>query len=520
MKRRKFLKNASLSFPMILGGVQLGSVAYSQKLARLTNSNEETDRVLVLIQLNGGNDGLNTLVPLDQYDNLYNVRKNIIIPENKLLKMRGYELGLHPSFDKINGLFDDRLVGIIQNVGYPLPNKSHFRSTDIWTSASSATDVVTTGWLGRYFDNIHPDYPDGYPNQNAPDPIAVTVGSLVSNTCQGPVVNMSIPVANLSSFKELTGESDTTLPDTPFGKELGYVRESIRQTNAYNETLAAAADKGRNTVTYPVKNENKLAYQLGIVAKLISGGLKTRVYVVNLGGFDTHSAQADSDVTKGKHASLLNDISEAVYLFMQDLQSQNLQDRVAGMTFSEFGRRIKSNESKGTDHGEAAPMFFFGNRVNPRIFGDNPEIENIEAKTNVPMQYDFRSVYGSVMQDWFGTEPAVIRDVLMTDYEYIPIFNRQAVVTGFDEPVKQEYLGQNYPNPFKDATNIPFKSIGDRVQLRLLDERGAVVATLINRTLSRGRHVYRLTRNGLPPGIYIYELKIRNTFYRKKLVIQ
>ncbi len=506
---------------MILGGVQLGSVAYSQKLARLTNSNEETDRVLVLIQLNGGNDGLNTLVPLDQYDNLYNVRKNIIIPENKLLKVRGYPIGFHPAFDKINGLFNDRLVGVIQNVGYPLPNKSHFRSTDIWTSASSSTDVITTGWLGRYFDALHPDYPDGYPNQNTPDPIAVTVGSLVSNTCQGPVVNMSIPVTSLNAFKELTGETDTPLPDTPFGKELGYVRESIRQTNAYNETLSAAADKGSNAVTYPPKNENKLAYQLGIVAKLISGGLKTRVYVVNLGGFDTHSAQAEADVTKGKHATLLKYISEAVYLFMEDLKAQKLQDRVAGMTFSEFGRRIKSNESQGTDHGEAAPMFFFSSRVNPRIFGKNPKIEkDIAPKTNVPMQYDFRSVYGSVMQDWFGTDPSVIREVLMTDYEYIPIFNRDAVITGFEEPAEEQYLGQNYPNPFKDTTNIPFRSIGGNVQLRLLDERGATVSVLIDRDVARGQHVYRLSRSGLKPGVYIYELRIRDTFYRKKLVVR
>jgi len=215
----------------------------------------------------------------------------------------------------------------------------------------------------------------GYPNDDAPDPLAITVGSLVSNTCQGPVVNMSIPVDNLTSFDQLTGETDDTLPDTAYGNELGFIRESIRQTNAFNTVLSEAVKKGSNKVNYPSKSENKLAFQLGIVAKLISSGLKTRVYVVNLGGFDTHSGQVDlSDNTMGKHASLLKKLSESVHLFMEDLEVQKLQDRVVAMTFSEFGRRIKSNESSGTDHGEAAPMFFFGSKVNPMVFGSNPVI--------------------------------------------------------------------------------------------------------------------------------------------------
>ena len=161
MKRRSFLKNIAISFPITLGGVQLSSIAYSQKLARLTNSAAESDRVLVLIQLNGGNDGLSTLTPLDQYDNLAYVRRNLTIPENKLLKLRKSELGFHPAFEKIEGLFHDHLVGVIQNVGYPDPNKSHFRSTDIWTSASESSVVDSTGWLGRHISIEHPDYPSG-----------------------------------------------------------------------------------------------------------------------------------------------------------------------------------------------------------------------------------------------------------------------------------------------------------------------------------------------------------------------
>ena len=520
MRRRHFLKNAAISIPVMVGGVQLSTIAYSQKLARLTNNSEESDRVLVLIQLNGGNDGLSTLVPLDQYDNLVSVRKNVLIPEAKLLKLRNYELGFHPSFEKINGLFHDHLVGVIQNVGYPEPNKSHFRSTDIWTSASDSSVVDSSGWMGRHLQNEFPEYPTGFPNNDTPDPLAITVGSLVSNTCQGPSVNMSIPVENLSSFDQITGGEEGQLPDNPYGRELGFVREAIRQTNAYNTVLSDAVQRGENKITYPSKSENKLAYQLEIVARLISSGLKTRVYVVNLGGFDTHSSQVDeSDPTLGKHADLLTNISEAVHLFMQDLDAQGLQDKVVGMTFSEFGRRIKSNESYGTDHGEAAPMFFFGNQVNSVVFGRNPEIDkDIDSKANLPMEFDFRSVYGSVMEDWFGTPRNVVERVLSMEYEYIPILRRGAIVTGLKEASEKQILGQNYPNPFSSETDIPYFSKGGRVEIRLYHQSGQLVAELINQEQDRGKNLYRLTRKNLKSGVYIYELKHLGKSYRKTLI--
>ncbi len=521
MNRRGFLKNTAISFPMVLGGIHISALGYSQRLARLTNTASETDKVLVLIQLNGGNDGLNTLIPLDQYDNLLEARKNILVPEEQLIKVRRYPLGFHPSFEKIGDLYHNHLVGIIQSVGYPEPNKSHFRSTDIWTSASASSVNDSSGWIGRYLDTEYPGFPQGYPNNDAPDPLAITVGSLVSNTCQGPAVNMSIPVNNLSSFDQLTGGTDGSLPDSVYGNELGFIRESIRQTNAYNTVLSDAVKKGSNKVSYPSRSENKLAYQLGIVSKLISSGLKTRVYVVNLGGFDTHSTQVDlSDNTQGEHASLLKKLSESVHLFMEDLEAQKLNDKVVAMTFSEFGRRIKSNESSGTDHGEAAPMFFFGSQVNPMVFGTNPVIEKgISSKDNIPMQYDFRSVYGSVLQDWFGTSSTEIKSLLNTDYKYIPILRRGAIVTGIDETIDLEYLEQNYPNPFNSVTSIPFKSLGGKVEMRLYNQRGQMVRLLIDKYVARGNHNFTLNKNGLKAGVYIYELKIKTGSYKKTLIV-
>ena len=212
-------------------------------------------------------------------------------------------------------------------------------------------------------------------------------------------------------------------------------------------------------------------------------------------------------------------ISEAVHLFMNDLELQNLQDKVVAMTFSEFGRRIKSNESYGTDHGEAAPMFFFGNQVNPIVFGTNPLIDRqVSSKDNLPMEYDFRSVYGSVLEDWFGTPRPVIESVLSFQYEYIPILNRQAVVTNLLEPTVVKNLGQNYPNPFSVYTEIPFRSRGGHVNLKLYDQNGQLVSELINRDFSRGDHIFRLERSNLRTGVYIYELNHLGISYRKTLL--
>ncbi|MDH3710905.1 MAG: DUF1501 domain-containing protein, partial [Cyclobacteriaceae bacterium] len=360
MKRRTFFKRSMpLTLPLWVGGFPINVSGHSL-FDSLAATAGETDRVLVLIQLNGGNDGLNTVIPLDQYQNLSKVRTNVLIPKNQVLSLDG-KLGLHPSMTGMLELSNQDKLCIVQSVGYPNPNLSHFRSTDIWTSASSAEEIVNSGWLGRYLEQKFEGFPEGYPNEEMPDPLSLTIGPIVSTTCQGPVNNMGMAITSTEAFSQLLTGGVDEAPDTPAGHELIYIRQIIQQTQVYLETIQNAASKANNlSPLYPEPGVNGLSDQLKIVAQLIAGGLKTKVYVVNIGGFDTHANQVvQGNPLQGAHANLLNRLSEAVFAFQDDLDKLGVEERVLGMTFSEFGRRIGSNSSFGTDHGAAAPQFLF-----------------------------------------------------------------------------------------------------------------------------------------------------------------
>lgn len=510
MKRRNFLKTATaISAPVFLNGVQVAAMANSSLFPLINNT--DNDRVLVIIQLNGGNDGLNTLVPLDQYDRLMPVRENIMIPQSKLIPL-GNSIGLHPSMSAMKNLHDNGNLSIIQGVGYPNQNRSHFRSTDIWISASDAAEFISTGWLGRYFDPKHSTFPEGYPNEDNPDPIAITIGSLVSETCQGVSANFSMAIRDVDALAPLSEGAGDTLPDNIYGKQLGFLRNAIAQTNAYGETILQAADKGNNLSTlYPENGTNDLADQLKIVANLISGGLQTKVYIVSLGGFDTHGDQViGSDTTNGEHATLLEKLSVAMNAFQDDLQQLGLAERVVGMTFSEFGRKIQSNGSLGTDHGSAAPLFVFGNCINPSIIGDNPIIpEEVSVQDGVQMQFDFRSVYASILMDWFEASESDVRNFLFSDFQYLPIIQgcEQTTTSTIDVSPTEQLKVTTYPNPFTTQVTLQFETKEEWIKLSLFDSRGSVVALLTNQRYSRGNHQITFNSEHLAAGNYYFHLQ-------------
>ena len=214
MKRRNFLRNSALStVPVMLNGMKLSAVPFPF----LFGQGPDNDRVLVLIQLNGGNDGINSVIPVDQYSALSTLRPNILVPENSVLPIET-GLGFHPSMLKLQELYQDGKVGIVQGVGYPDQDRSHFRSTDIWTSGSAATEYLPTGWLGRYFYDGHPDYPTGYPNSENDAPFALTMGSLVSETCQGPLTNFSLALNDPFALAPLAEGEVGNFPDNNYGK--------------------------------------------------------------------------------------------------------------------------------------------------------------------------------------------------------------------------------------------------------------------------------------------------------------
>lgn len=477
----------------------------------------DSDRVLVLVQLNGGNDGLSNLVPLDQFDRLMAVRSNLMVPENQLLGIDN-NLGFHPAAAGMHRLYQDGKMVAVQGVAYPDQNRSHFRSTDIWTSASEADEVVTSGWLGRNYESDHPGFPTGFPNEDNPHPFAIAIGNQVSQTCQGMGSNYSMAITDPFNLLTLAGGDDTPLPQTPYGDELGFLRTSIVQANAYGEVVQEIAAQGQSMVDYP---DTRFAAQLKNVAYLISGGLQTNVYVVNLGGFDTHANQVVAgDSTTGIYNGLLETLGDALEAFHQDLAAQGLDRRVLSMTFSEFGRRIRSNESLGSDHGTAAPLFVMGSCVRAGVLGENAEIgTDVPVSEGVAMQYDFRDIYGTVFEDWLQLTPEKVRTVLGHDYVHLPIIEGCDATNTNDETIRDLQV-KLWPNPTADTAQISFDIDAGPTQLSLSDVNGRLLKVVFDQRLPAGEHQFRLGLNEYPSGIYFVRLQSGIAVASRRLVKQ
>jgi len=506
MKRRNFLRTGSaVALPVLVNGFSLG---FLPKSAFFNAIDDDSDRVLVLIQLDGGNDGLATLIPTDQYANLSMHRAGVIIPEANILPLYD-NVGLHPRMTGFKDLFEDGKLTAVQAVAYPDQNRSHFRSTDIWQSGSAADKFVPSGWMGRYFDANFPGFPDDYPNDDNPDPFAITLQYTVSDTCQGNSSNYSMALTDPFSLGQIDEATLDELPDTNFGNEMAFLINAIAQTNAYSDTILTAANSGSNLSTL-YDESSALAQQLKTVALLISGGLKTKVFIVRIGGFDTHANQViGGAATTGQHADLLANLSSSVAAFQDDLQKQGLEEQVLGMTFSEFGRQIKSNDSFGTDHGTAAPLFLFGSCVQGGVIGSNPEIrQDINPQEGVEMQFDYRSIYATILRDWFGTPDQQVQDLLFGEFEALPLIEG-CTSTATDDPgvVDRPYEMSVYPNPTSGEGTIDFYSSGGRVQIGIYDHMGRKSGVIADRTYAKGRHNVPFSTYNLPNGSYIIRLQ-------------
>ena len=423
MKRRDFLHNFAhaAALPTIFSSLGFSNLDFKDFL-----NNSPSNKRLILIRLDGGNDGLNTLIPLDQYSELTNVRPHVIIPENKILSLGQNDLGLHPELTTFKSLFDENRLKIIQNVGYQTPDFSHFRSMDIWQSASDSNQYLTSGWIGRYLEEMHPNFPEQYPTNENPHPLAVELGYSSSLLTTGLNSVTSYTSNNPSDYREIIGDFDNTYPEDTIGKKLKFIQIITRQSNIYGEALRNAFNMGNNNNQYP---SSDLGNQLQVASSLIKGGLKSKIYIASIGGFDTHGDQVDrSDTTKGAHAALMKDLNNSIGALFQDLDNNSKSEDVLVMTFSEFGRTIVSNGSYGTDHGTAAPLFIFGNKVDFNIAGANPEIPyEAEWQDNLTPEFDFRQVYFSVIKQWLGGHNQTAENVLFKQFDQIPIIQSRYI---------------------------------------------------------------------------------------------
>lgn len=501
MKRRDFIKKmglAAVGTPLLLKDLQVQAMNSFLNIA-----DEARDRVLVLIRLNGGNDGLNSVIPIDQYANLERQRSNIIIPENDILGVTD-TIGFHPVMNGMQRLYQDGKLGIIQSVGYPEQNRSHFRSMDIWTSGL-IDSPARSGWLGRKLQVDYPTYPEEYPSEDHPHPFAISMGSNVSATCQGTVSNYSHTVNDPTQQFNLN-QGDFIDDGSCHSEHLAFINNLINQTNLYGAEINDAASAGSSLSTLYDAN-NELAGHLRNVAKLISGGLETKIYVLNINGFDTHAGQVESnDPTIGDHANLMKEVSDAIEAFQDDLRLLNLEDRVIGMSFSEFGRQIASNASYGTDHGDAAPIFMFGTCLDFSVKGDNPTIgSQITNQAGVPMQYDFRDIYATILKDWFGIPQNEIQPLFEHDITYHELIS--CAITSVNDKAEQASKVTIFPNPGYNVSTLRFVSENEWVKVSVLSMQQEELLTPIDRQMSAGAHDVQMDISSLKSGQYIVLIK-------------
>jgi len=449
MKRRDFLKNTTAaSAPLMLNGFPLfASPSTGNSLFdMLAQSSQACGKVLVIIQQNGGNDGLNTIIPLDKYTNLQNARSNILVPEANILSLNGNSTtGLHPAMTELRDLYNNGKMTIVQAVSYPNPNFSHFRATDIWFSGSASNQYWDTGWLGRTLDTTYPSYPQNYPNAQAPDPLAIQIGSTLPFSLQGPAVNMGYNVSDPAQLLNVINATTDPAPNNDYGRELTFLRLMKDQSNVYKQRITDAYNAQVSLSTMYPASGNTLANQLKMVARLIGGGLTTPIYIVNHpNSHDTHENQVNADLITGTQANNLSVLSKAIGAFQDDIQKMGKANKVTGMTFSEFGRRIKSNASVGTDHGTSAPVLFFGAGVQGGVIGTSPNLPlNATVNDQVPMQHDFRQLYATVMQDWLCLTSTESQTVLGSSFAKLPIFQSQVLPLEGVSLTGQYYQGQS-----------------------------------------------------------------------------
>lgn len=532
MKRRQFIKLTSTASAASMLPFELQA---SMKLVNSFYNCDLSNRKLILVELNGGNDGLNTVIPITGFTDYQTLRPNIHIPSSVYLPLNdidsnligtNQDIALHPQLTGFYNLFAQDQLRIIQSVGYPSQNKSHFGSQDIYATGNDGNNWVNgdqSGWIGRFMEQ---NYADNIPTAY---PLGIQVGSNTTSLGfhgeieHGLALNLSGQDSEnfYSVLSGLAGEPPSNIPNSDYGVELQYIIDTDILSNQYSQVISAAFNNGTNsnTANYPDTN---LADQLKTVARLIRGGIETKVFMVKLGGFDTHNNQnqASGDI-QGTHSELMNILSGAIESFMTDLNSDNIGDDVLGITFSEFGRKAKENGSLGTDHGEVAPMFAFGKPVKSGVSGINVDLTEAVQTNNYQIQtvqYDYRATFATIMQDFLGASNSIIDSTFLENTS-----NESFVNSKITDLIKENYtipedcysesltIPENkidnwtvYPNPFRTSFFIIVKNHIGKTNFELRNQLSQIVL--------KGDLVFtdakaRINATMIPNGMYYLTLK-------------
>jgi uncharacterized protein (DUF1501 family) len=410
LHRRNFLKNSLAAGSMVAWGLSVPNFLCRTAFAA-PNSDKPgaKETILVVVQLTGGNDGLNTVVPFKDAE-YAKLRPTLKLADTQIHKLTD-EIALHPEMGGLAGLYEDKALCVVQGVGYPNPNQSHFRSMDIWQSANP-TETVTEGWVGKALKGLPRANAFHVANGNEPSPLALN-GALnrvpsITSLDDFQLRTESVSGSDKKDQKQVIEDLAKTDPNR--AALLGFVQRTALNTYESSKRLQEIGKNYEPKETYP---QTAFANRLKLAAQLIDADLGARIYYVSIDGFDTHASQAPG------HAKLLQEVSGAMTAFFKDLAARGHRDRIMMMTFSEFGRRAKENGSKGTDHGSAAPMLLVGGKVKAGIVGAHPSLTDLEIG-NLKHHTDFRRVYAAVLDQWLGVPS---KEILGGKFDPLDVLN-------------------------------------------------------------------------------------------------
>ncbi len=513
--RRNFIQALGMATG---GGMALGSFSVSAMASGsflpLTGNGDVDERILVLIRLKGGNDGLNMIVPIFDYGTYQDARPTIRIPQNQLLSLND-KFAVPNTMQSIMPMWNEGQMKVVNTVGYDNHNLSHFSSSDIWNSADTdlQSNLDKSGWLGRYILDQNPDYLENLPD--IPGAIKISSGSSIAYHNPDQIdlaVNFNTPDRLISIAESgLVYDTENLPDDCYYGEQVGFLRSIMNVTFNYAPQISDAYMSTSNSVAY---SNNELSRQLAIVARLIKGNLGTRLYMVTLDGFDTHENQNNS------HPVLMNNLARAVSEFYSDLAAGDKENDVLAMSYSEFGRRINENTG-GTDHGTAAPVMLFGPALNENGFlGDDPDLSDTDNNGNLKHSIDFRQIYASILESWLCVDPSTVDAILGESYQRLDLGFDCIGVSTHDIPLVQGVKHLARPNG-SGGTIIEYHL--DRpgnIQVSVFSIMGQRLATLVNEYQQTGKHeaLYQSHYHGISTMPLVYRIEVGGKLYSGKFI--
>ena len=527
MKRRKFIQISSTGS---LAGFMLNGhlVNAFTRTKLLNNVSDEVirERSIVMIQLSGGNDGLNTVIPKNQYDKYASIRPTIRIKDSG--SNAGIELDttlgvneqtlLHPNLQSFKTLWDNGKLNIVHGVGYPQLNKSHFSGRALMSKGGDGTDENSNkpdGWMARYLHSA-------FDHAMYDDPLGIQLGNKKPadefHSDEEHKIDINLSGQDAAGFYSQLSNIGNPLADygdvsSEYIDNINFINGMEMAATNYAQRISTVFNAGSNAVTYPQFN---LADQLKTVARMISGGSKTKIFLLRIDGFDNHANQVDSQSNShlGKHADLLTELSDSIKAFQDDLEQLGIDENVVTTTFTEFGRKPIENGNKGTDHGNLGPMFVIGKGVQPGITGTHLSLENFTYGGNIKhfdletqMQHDYRQVYAAIIGDFLGASSSTIIDTQFDAYdiERLNLISNPILSTQH-EKAPQIISINIVPNPVYNDTLIEFKSTEwMRGSLKIYDLQGRIV-TQLQKDFSSGINRIPLNLSHFSNGVYILKV--------------